>query len=304
MNKLTFYSEIYNTDKAVPDEDIILTYSIKQAQSNQIANDLYRWTKQKAAPVNILFSEMDITQLPTGNYYVVIEVKSKKNQVLASQFEYFQRSNKNSVSDWSSITLIDINDKFVRFLANDSMPYFLKSLIPRAEMFEKDYILRTAYSNDTLLMKKFFYNFWMKRNSNDPYFEWLKYRQYVAYAEYNYSTSISYGFETDRGRVYLQYGLPNQVEKEEHEAGAYPYEIWQYYKLDDRQSNIKFVFCNSELAANEYKLIHSNAKGELNDPRWKFKVYKSFKDGNGNANFDQEDFRDIYGSQVDQNFNR
>ncbi|MCY7410805.1 MAG: GWxTD domain-containing protein, partial [Chitinophagales bacterium] len=304
MNKLTFYSEIYNADKVATNEDIILTYSIKHAQSNQIANDLYRWTKQHAAPVNILFSELDITQLPTGNYSIVVEAKNKKNEILCSQKEYFQRVNANSVSELSSIALVDVSDKFVRFLSQDSMPYFLRSVVPRAEPYEKEYIMRIAYSTDTLMMKKFFYNYWQKRNSDDPYFEWLKYRQYLAYAEYNYSTPVSYGFESDRGRVYLQYGPPNHLESEEHESGAYPYEIWQYYKLDNNQSNIKFVFCNYELAANEYKLIHSDARGELNDPRWKFKVYKSFKDGNGNTNYDQTEFRDIFGSQVDQSYDR
>ena len=63
MNKVTFYTEIYNADKVAANEDIVLTYSIKHSQSNQIANDLYRWTKQHAAPVNILFSELTLWPL-------------------------------------------------------------------------------------------------------------------------------------------------------------------------------------------------------------------------------------------------
>ena len=109
----------------------------------------------------------------------------------------------------------------------------------------------------------------------------------VTAVNYNYSTPVLYGFETDRGRVYLQYGPPNQLDGNEHDANAYPYEIWQYYKLNS-QSNVKFVFCNADLASNDYKLIHSDAHGELNDPRWRFKIYKTFKDSNGYSNPDQE----------------
>ena len=123
-------------------------------------------------------------------------------------------------------------------------------------------------------------------------------------ADYHYSTPIDHGFETDRGRVFLQYGPPNNIEGNTREPGAYPYEIWHYYKLTNNQSNVKFVFYNPDLITNDYQLIHSDARGEIYDARWKFKIYSTFKDNNGNSNFDQEDFRDTFGSQVDMLYNR
>ena len=299
VNKVGFYTEIYHADKAAPDQDLVITYAVKHAQQNEVANDLFRFTKQKAAPVNILFSELDITDLPTGNYYLEVQVKNKKNELLTGQVEFFQRLNKNSSTELNNIAMIDVNDKFVKWIPGDSMKYYCMSIMPRAELYEREYIQRAMGSNDTLLMKQFFYNFWKKRNNDDPYHEWADYNKMVDAVNYNYGTQIEYGFETDRGRVYLQYGPPNRIDGHQHESGAYPYEIWQYYTIGGNQSNVKFVFCNYNLASNEYKLIHSTARGELNDPRWQFKIFKTFKETSNYYNLDEEKFHDIYGSDVE-----
>ncbi len=299
LNKLTFYSEIYNARSPTSDDDIILMYSIKNAQSGSVVNDLFRFSRQKASAINFLFSD-----LPTGNYVVQVQVKNKKNELLAQQAAYFQRINKNSVSELSSIGLIDISNKFVRTMPGDSMKYYLSCLLPKAEPYEHDYILQTIAKKDTLLMKQFFYNFWQQRNNAEPLKEWMAYSKMVDVVNYNYSTPVQHGFETDRGRVYLQYGPPDQLDGRDHEPNAYPYEIWQYYKISTGQSNVRFVFCNSDLVSNDYKLIHSDARGELNDLRWKFKIYKTFRDSNGYSNPDIENYPSTYGSQVDDLFTR
>jgi hypothetical protein len=124
----------------------------------------------------------------------------------------------------------------------------------------------------------------------------------VDYVNQEYKTPIDYGFETDRGRVYLQYGPPNHIDGSDREPGAFPYEIWQYYKLLENQSNVHFVFCNPDEVTNDYSLIHSEALGEINNPRWRFDIYHTFKDGNGYRNLDIDNFRGTWGSQVDNYF--
>lgn len=304
VNKISFYNEIYNLNKMVGDEDVIINYSVKHVQKDAVASNLFRFSKQKAAAINIVFSEFDITDLPSGNYLLHIDVRNRKNVQLGEQNVFFQRSNKNSVGELSNISLLDINHTFVTEIDPDSMVYFVKSLSPTAEMYEREYISTILQKNELKLMQQFFYNFWQKRNPNEPEKEWAYYKRMVSYAAFNYKTAIDYGFETDRGRVYLQYGPPNHIDGSDREPGAYPYEIWQYYKLSNNQSNIHFVFCNSDLVTNDYALIHSDALGELNDPRWRFKIYNTFKDGNGYRNFDIDYFRSTWGSQVDQYYGK
>lgn len=82
-----------------------------------------------------------------------------------------------------------------------------------------------------------------------------------------FSTSIRKGYNTDRGRVYLQYGPPDNRTQMPHEPSAYPYEIWQYYKVKG-QSNRRFIFYNPDLVTNDFKLIHSDALGEIMNDQW------------------------------------
>ena len=104
---------------------------------------------------------------------------------------------------------------------------------------------------------------------------------------------------TDRGRVYLKYGEPNQISKFENEPSSYPYEIWQYYQVSNQRNNRKFIFYNPDLVTNDYTLIHSDALGETRDDRWRIRLTKR---NNAIIDLDQDKSNDHYGSKVDDMF--
>ena len=60
---------------------------------------------------------------------------------------------------------------------------------------------------------------------------------------------------------------PNEIEK--HPLQEYdPYEIWYYYNTAN-QNNVYFIFYSRDLVTSLYELIHSTARDEIYDPRWK-----------------------------------
>lgn len=122
-------------------------------------------------------------------------------------------------------------------------------------------------------MQKYLYNFWYNRNNLNPTLEWEKYYNEVKKVNAAYKTPTKKGFQTDRGRVYLKYGPPNLLTESYNEPGAYPYEIWQYYTLED-QRNKRFVFYSKDMVTNDFVLIHSDAIGELSNYRWQLDIYK------------------------------
>ena len=85
--------------------------------------------------------------------------------------------------------------------------------------------------------------------------------------EENYGTSTRAGFETDRGVVFLKYGIPNTTVSRPNDPGQYPYEIWQYYHLDKR-NNVRFVFYNPQFVGNDYRLIYSDLPNEHYNANW------------------------------------
>ncbi len=97
------------------------------------------------------------------------------------------------------------------------------------------------------------------------------------------------GYYTERGRVYLQYGAPSQRSVQNADLNTFPYEIWQYYRLNDRSngqffSNRKFVFVNKNIADDCHTLIHSDTRGEIYNDRWRFELTR--RNNNGVANPD------------------
>ena len=90
-----------------------------------------------------------------------------------------------------------------------------------------------------------------------------------------YSSHIQKGHATDRGRIYLKYGKPDDFVSRETEAGSSPYEIWTYNKISETQGVGKFIFYSPSLGANDYELLHSTVRTERQDPQWQRKIYKN-----------------------------
>ena len=97
----------------------------------------------------------------------------------------------------------------------------------------------------------------------------------------------------------MQYGAPNIISDSKDEPAAYPYEVWQYYKVKN-QSNRKFVFYAIERSSNDYRLLHSDAIGEIYQANWQLKLYeRTQKFG---SDFEQVTPAGIYGGKTEDNF--
>ncbi|MCK6692904.1 MAG: GWxTD domain-containing protein [Thermoanaerobaculia bacterium] len=115
----------------------------------------------------------------------------------------------------------------------------------------------------------------MKADPNNPEMAYLKYMEVAGAADKQFFSGFRRGFETDRGRIFMRYGRPDDLVHVEDDPSAPPYEVWVYYNFPKtRQKNVKFLFYNPSLAGEDFILLHSNARGEINNPRWERDLYK------------------------------
>ena len=270
MNSLKFYIEAYNTDKALND-DFMLKYHIDDYQSGKEIPQCSRFKKMKPAEVIPFIGELNIEKLPSGNYNLVVEIVNRNNEPVTKSVYFFQRQNKSTFSNEeyeARARQFDLNNTFAGNLnSRDSLVYYLKSMRPIASVYERPFIDNQLRTADLATLQKYFVEFWVKRNYVNPESEWYQYKLQVEKVEKNYATTIRHGFETDRGVIYLQYGVPNHIFQSPIEPGAYPYEIWQYYRLGE-DNNCKFVFYNPSMEGHEYELLHSNKQGEIHTFNW------------------------------------
>ncbi|MEZ4883775.1 MAG: GWxTD domain-containing protein [Chitinophagales bacterium] len=300
INRIAFYAEIYNTEQKLEETDFLVLYSIRlSSDNNKIIQNLRSFQKKKAALVNVAFSEFDISDLPSGNYNLIIEVRDKKNKLLAAKAVFFQRNKKVADYTLSDIHQIDISDSFVAQLDDKQADYYLRAILPIADPSTKDYINNLVAGKNPELQRRFIHNYWKQHYPFDAAEQFEHYKAQIQKVEELYGSQMYDGFETDRGRVFLQYGPPNDLTDGANEPGAAPYQIWQYYQLAS-QSNVQFVFYNPNFADNDYELIHSTARGELRDDRWQMRVFNSVKDRNNNTDFDQLGVKSHYGTRVNE----
>ena len=91
-----------------------------------------------------------------------------------------------------------------------------------------------------------------------------QFRTRVSEADVMFRTDRMPGRRTARGRVYVLYGEPDIRRTFPMEINAKPYEIWTFDRFG---GEIEFVFVDRS-GMGEYRLIHSNMAGEINNPDW------------------------------------
>jgi GWxTD domain-containing protein len=274
MNNLKFYMEIYNAASELGDlGECLMKIYIKNMRTQKPMDEFSSFQKIKALNAYIVFKDINIRNLPTGNYQLVVDIRDKQNKLIGEKNKFFQRSNPKVTEKQFEMVKINPQETFVKSFVNiDSLKFFVASLQPIADQSETKYIDNLLQNNNLDYLQQFFYNFWLKRNETNPQNDWNDYYLKLLEVQQKYGSKQIPGYATDRGRIYLLYGPPSSLIQEYTEADAYPYEIWHYYNIAD-QTNKKFIFYNPELSSNNFILLHSNMPGELSDVNWESKLY-------------------------------
>ncbi len=298
-NSIAFYVETYHANKTLAqDAPYMLSYAICKKGTNKVVNNISKFKKVKASNIEVLMAEVDITNLPSGNYDLVLQAIRADKSLMVENRTTFQRNKKGAkpveINEETDYNQVEITNTFVQELSKTELEFFLKATQPICTDKEVRYISNIARTKDHGFMARFLYHFWTQRNPDNPRMAFHNYRQRVIKADALYKTSIFEGYETERGRIFLRYGLPNEVLERPNQPGALPHEVWHYYDLQG-QDNIKFIFYVPNLGDGEYKLLHSNAQGEIREPQWKSKI---FNNRIPVLDWDIENIDDHHGSKV------
>lgn len=294
QNKIMFYTEVYGLEEEYLNEDVLFTYFISTKGASQHIGTMHGYQKKKGADVNVLLSTLDIKDLPTGEYQLHVQVRDKQNKLIAEKRKNFYRSNKRAISDFNNLAHLDIEHTFVAGYTDEQVAYYLDASAIIASAREQEIIETVKAQGDPMLQRQFLYNFWLERDLTNPKERWEKYLALVRYTEANYATMNRHGFQTDRGRVYLQYGPPNEMDRSGFEAASNPHEVWVYNRTPRGETNVIFVFMNKDMVSNDYRLIHSTATGEIFNQNWEAELYNTFT----SPTIDGANTRDHFGTKV------
>lgn len=272
MKNLYVFAELYNTQSKFEDQ----TYAVKLAVYNLSSSEplKVKYKKFKGSKQQVLLESIPILDLPSDNYNLVLEIINAQNESFYTQKIPFQRSNPSYDKEILLSNNYDLEGNFINNLTEEELRYNLIALSPRLRQSEATTVNLLLNENNIKGQRYYLYNYWV---NYDPVKTEETFRQYekIAQAVDNmfYST-VGFGFQTDRGYIFLKYGRPDNTISVENEATAPPYEIWFYDKLDSTgETNVKFLFYNPSLGGYDFQLLHSTSRFEKQNRQWEVELY-------------------------------
>lgn len=303
-NTLGVYSEVYATDVSSMDR-VLIFVKIEEQSAGNIRQLAQSFQVKPAAPVIPILQQMDISELPSGNYQAVVEVRSPENELVSRREIPFQRAN--PLVDMrrreEELSNFDMELEFVGDLSADTLRYSLLAitpLLPQTDITTVDAITREL---NEPAMKMYLFSFWAKQNPSNPAAAYNAYMEVAKAVDRTFASGFRNGFETDRGYIYMKYGEPNDITRVETDPVAPPYEIWSYDFIHlTGQNNRRFVFYNPSLAAGDFILLHSDVIGERNNPQWQVDLYRDAPADGPDDYFQGTEVKDNFGRQADRIF--
>ncbi len=260
---LYFYSELYNLDTNTNSEFLQVDYLIKNSLDiNVVKRTKYVTTKNKSI---VDVGAINILKYPTGIYTLIIELKDSASATSLSQAKRFYIFNP-SVKDTSTTISLKFGAALSEFsvMAEEELDQYFEYSKYIAKQDEIN-TWKKLHTEDG--KKEYLKNFWNDKNKTsglEGKNYQMEYFKRIEIANQRYTTMQKTGWKSDKGRIYILYGEPSEMQRFPNEPDMKPYEVWSYNQIE---SGVLFVFANLE-GFGEYSLIHSTKRGELSDENW------------------------------------
>ncbi|MCC6461397.1 MAG: GWxTD domain-containing protein [Saprospiraceae bacterium] len=273
---LAFYAEIYHAGKTVPEDTYLVRYFIEEELGNGVVQLISAGNqRKKTSAIDALLVPMNISKLKSGNYLLSVELRNSANELLTVRKLQFQRSNPFLEVAETELTEELVAKQFVTELDEPNLKYSLRAISAQMAGDDSEILKNILRGGDLKAMRYFLFRYFVQKDPNNPEQAYLAYMEVAGAVDQQFNSGFRRGFETDRGRAFMRYGKPDDMIHVEDDPSAPPYEIWVYYNFPKtQQKNVKFLFYNPSLAGEDFILLHSNARGEINNPRWERDLYK------------------------------
>lgn len=291
------YFEIYNLNHELGNDPFIVSTYVEQKENGLRLPNIGQMTKHNPAGTNTpVYTDVDITNLPSGNYRLVVEVQNQQGEPLFKQTVQFMRSNP-KLED-ITIEEAEVATSFAALITDEeTLNYYINALYPVSSVYELSNAKKLMANGGLTDKQAYFYRFWKSRDPLNPAGKWHEYLTNLTYVDEHFSYPLTPGYRTDMGRVYLQYGPPSFVRDEKNFVGALglhrntaelqninsygegenlsnqghiyylPYQIWRYNQIPGDYENRVFLFWD-EFRSGFYRLLNSNARGEVRTMGW------------------------------------
>lgn len=294
------YQELYNTQ--LLGDAFALSYSIFEDKTNPRKVPVLVGHKKfrPSATPHVFLGNIDITKLPSGNYKLYIELRNRNKELISSKMTTFQRANPYLNVELTGVSAEAIEEEFVAQMNREELKYALRAIACKMRGEESKDLNEIVKVADEKAMRLRLFRYWAAKSPNQPQEAYEKYMGIARAVDNMYRSGFGFGFETDRGYVYMKYGRPDDIVEQHSNPDTAPYEIWVYYDFPlTGQKNIKFIYYDAE-GSGSMRLLNTTARGELQDPQWRRKLYKNTPDQLTGDGFGPAGIQDNFNRNADK----
>lgn len=299
---LSFYGEISGLNQHMKTGSTYISrYRILEANTRRSLDEFGKIQRIRYREQLSQKMDFNIRLLPTGKYLLVWDLVDSTLKVLARTEKVFTKSNPDlKPSDRPGYQQKNEKlDQLIATLSEADCRMTVASLLPLSRASEQPTIEYLRKKGTEAELRSYISTFFNRHEPENPYLSLLTFRELMAIGAKKYATKAMPAYQTDRGRVLLQYGQPNMIENEYSDRfrkamqnlNTVPYEVWYYYNLEKpvKQNDVIFVFVQENRGNENYRLIHSTGIGEVRNREWR-KVVET----NATYNYDRMDPNDRY----------
>ncbi len=261
---LFYYSELYNLkDDSSNNTDLRIDQFVFNSRGVVVNSKSKRVNRKADSRVEV--GTVKTYELPTDTYTLLLNlIDSVSNFGISSSKKFFVY-NPNVVADDSlyQMPTSTITSNFGAMSQEELDDLFKKCKYIASKNEIDQYESITSEQGKREFMQKFWDSKDQNPNDNVNKF-YLDYLKRIKECNQKFRAGKKDGWKTDRGRVYLIYGEPSEIERYPNETQARPYEIWHY---NDIEGGVDFDFGDLN-GFSDYQLLNSTKRGELRDDNW------------------------------------
>ncbi len=260
---LFYYAELYNLKLPNPEQQFILQRLLFNSQGKTV----YKFEKQikQTSNASVEIGLINLSKFTTDTYNLVlslIDPLTNQAYVSSKRFYFYNPTVSDSLAKLVSNANL-LSSEYAVYTSEECDKLFAQSKY----IATKNEIDQYKKLDSLNAKREFLFKFWKNRDidlSTERNEFKDEYMRRVLYANENFTVAGKDGYLSDRGRVYLIYGLPDQRDFYHSESNMKPYEVWFY---NDIEGGVQFIFGDISGFGN-YQLLHSTKRGEVNDPEW------------------------------------
>jgi len=272
---LYYYAEIYNLD-FFKDKEGHYSYRCTITDlEGELIKEYSKKTLRKPGSSAVIVGGHNIVTLPTNTYFLNLEIEDQQSQKTvhtSKRFNFIKPTRKIIAS--SDSAEIDTEEKFnlAEYLqySEEQLNKEFEQLRYLTTQEQKSIFNNLDIESKRVFLAKFWYKFDQTPETEINEFK-TRYLQLIEYANLNFGSMNREGWQTDRGRILLTYGIPNEVDRNYMAMDMKPHEIWYYHELE---GGVLFIFADVT-GFGEFDLLHSTYSRELNQPDWERLVRKT-----------------------------